>query len=302
MSGLAKHKNNPQTIAVELEGKVFAPILDCQGNIRRLIDPTGAIAQRYEFSAFGEKITNSQESLFNPWRYASKRLDPELNLIHFGKRYYDPSLGRWLATDPAGFIDSVNLYQYVFNNPFHYYDPDGQCIQFIIPLLIWGAEAALPALSAYAAPLIYGAITGAVAYGGYRAVEALNARDYNSYSPIDDYRSYSLKFGADCEEDEKRKHNSNPFDGPVDDDVVVVDGAGNAIKVPSGNWLTGSKDGKWIQEMQPGKTPEGQETGTRKDGGHPIGPKHKDPRSFEPHGHVPDVRNPDGTPWLPIKK
>ncbi len=54
--------------------------------------------------------------------------------------------------------------------------------------------------------------------------------------------------------------------------------------------------------MQPGKTPDGQATGTRKDGGHPPGPKHSDPRALEPHSHVPGVTNPDGSPWLPVKK
>lgn len=63
----------------------------------------------------------------------------------------------------------------------------------------------------------------------------------------------------------------------MDGDVVVVDETGNAIKVPHGNWLTGTRDGKWIQEMKPGKTPDGQDAGTRKDGGHPPGPKHSDP-------------------------
>ena len=46
-------------------------------------------------------------------RLASKRLDLESGLIYFGKRYYDPEFARWLTTDPAGFIDSANLYQYV---------------------------------------------------------------------------------------------------------------------------------------------------------------------------------------------
>ena len=109
------------------------------------------------------------------WHYASKRLDPELNLIYYGKRYYDPVLGRWLTTDPAGFWDSANLYQYVLNNPFRYRDPDGQFV-FAIPLLILGAELVVPSLTAVAIPIIYGAITGAVAYGGYKAVQALNEK------------------------------------------------------------------------------------------------------------------------------
>jgi hypothetical protein len=40
-------------------------------------------------------------------------------------------------------------------------------------------------------------------------------------------------------------------------------------------------------------------TGTRIDGGHPA-TTHSDPRAQVPHAHVPGVKNPDGTPWLPI--
>ena len=111
-----------------------------------------------------------------------------------------------------------------------------------------------------------------------------------------------MQFDASCEEEERKKHNTNPFDGPVSGDVVVVDEAGNAIKVPKGNWLTGTKDGKWIQEMKPGGGPKGEPTGQRKDGGGHSPPKHTDVRANEPHAHVPDVTNPDGTNWLPLKK
>lgn len=301
--GLAKYKNNPATVGIELEGQIFAPVIDVQGNVRRLVDLDSAtVASRYDFTAFGEERTkDSKEDTFNPWRFASKRLDPEIGLIYFGKRYYDPEFARWITTDPAGLADSANLYQYVFNNPFRYIDQNGEFIQFAIPLLIWGAELAIPSLSAYAGYAIAGAVTGALAYGGYKAVQALNAKTDN-YSAADDYAEYSMRFDAECEEEERKKYNTNPFGGPVSGDVVVVDEAGNAIKVPQGNWLTGSKDGKWIQEMKPGIGPKGEPTGQRKDGGGHPPPKHTDARANEPHAHVPGVTNPDGTDWLPIKK
>jgi hypothetical protein len=56
----------------------------------------------------------------------------------------------------------------------------------VIPFLIWGVEAAFPALAAYAAPLVYGAITGAVAYGGYKIAQAINKPEDN-YSAAEDY-------------------------------------------------------------------------------------------------------------------
>ncbi len=178
--GIAKHKDCLSTVGVEIEGKVYAPLLDVQGNICRLVDPnTKAIASYFDPTAFGEELQDAASMLpFNPWRFASKRLDPDLGLVHFGKRLYDPQTGRWLTTDPAGYIDSVNLYQYVFNNPFQYMDPDGQ-FAFAIPLLVWGAELVLPALSAYVVPAIYAGATAALAYGGYKAVQALNDREHD---------------------------------------------------------------------------------------------------------------------------
>ena len=99
--------------------------------------------------------------------------------------------------------------------------------------------------------------------------------------------------------EKKKRGNTNPFEGAVGEDVVVVDPQGNAIPVKEGNWLGGSKDGTWIQEKEPGKDLEGEASGFRKDGGGHA--REKDIRAREPHAHVPGVTNPDGTPWLPIK-
>ena len=53
----------------------------------------------------------------NNWQYLSKRKDEETNLIFFGRRYYDPEVGKWLTTDPLGFENGLNLYAYVLNDP-----------------------------------------------------------------------------------------------------------------------------------------------------------------------------------------
>lgn len=126
--GFVRSQNDSQTIAVEAEGQVLAPLIDVQGNIRRLVDLEAAdLAASFDFTAFGEQRNKVEEaSAFIPWGFASKRLDQELGLVYFGKRYYDPGCGRWLSTDPAGFVDSFNLYQYVLNNPFRYRDPRGE--------------------------------------------------------------------------------------------------------------------------------------------------------------------------------
>lgn len=151
-------------------GRPYAALSDCQGNIQGLINPrTSTFLEQYIFSAFGETSSQNYE---NPWRYASKRFDADIGLVNFGQRLYDPSLGRWLTTDPAGFIDTMNLYAYARNNPFLYRDPDGRfaiCIPFLagtFDLMAMGAAViALPAI-----PVIVTAVAvGTIAYVGWEA-------------------------------------------------------------------------------------------------------------------------------------
>ena len=203
-----------------------------QGNVRRLIElQSQTIADNYEFTSFGEELSKAAASgPFNPWRFASKRFDPELGLIYFGKRYYDPEFARWLTPDPAGFIDSVNLYQYVLNNPFRYRDPHGQfaVAVFAIPLLMLGAELALPSLSAVCVPIISSLLTSAVVYGGYKAVQVMQASGYDVvFNPLE--RASINKFANQYQDSyamQKKKKggvdaklSENPFNDPKLEDV-----------------------------------------------------------------------------------
>jgi len=226
--GLTYHKNTPSTVAIELGAQVFSPIQDFQGNIRYLICPsTGKKMAGYNFSAFGkQKFIN--ESAFNPWRYASKRLDLETNLINFGKRYYDAVLSRWITTDPAGFIDGMNLYGYVKNNPYRYTDPNGL---FVFPLIFIPAIVEISfgcVVSWVSLEAVIGAVVGAtVGVGLYQLDKTLNNDD----------QDIAINNEALIEEAETKKKkkkpvpNTNPFDGPVDGEVLVGDANGNIIRL-----------------------------------------------------------------------
>ena len=61
----------------------------------------------------------------NPYGFTGRRLDEETGLYYYRARYYSPKLGRFLQTDPLGYYDSTNLYQYCLNNPVNYLDPWG---------------------------------------------------------------------------------------------------------------------------------------------------------------------------------
>ena len=76
----------------------------------------------YRYSAFGEEKVVGDVP--NPWRFASKRTE-ETGLVNFGRRFYVPTLGRWLSRDPEGFHDGMNLYAYVHNAPLTHFDEYG---------------------------------------------------------------------------------------------------------------------------------------------------------------------------------
>lgn len=117
-------------VAIELDSELFVPIHDRQGNVRILLNSEGAVHETYRYTAFGleslydsdnEPITSSR----NPWRFSSKRTDPETGFVFFGRRFYDPTLGKWLTHDPLGLKEGPNLYAYVLNNPLTHFDAYG---------------------------------------------------------------------------------------------------------------------------------------------------------------------------------
>lgn len=104
------------SISIELLDKIYTPIHDLFGNIVEILD----LASN-NFTAFGESTT----PITTPWGFSSKRHDPFTGLIFFGRRYYDPTNGRWLTPDPAGYTEGPNLYAYLLNTPLTQTDPYG---------------------------------------------------------------------------------------------------------------------------------------------------------------------------------
>ena len=114
------------SIAIELSGATYVPIHDFRGNISLLTDLSGNLIEWYRYTAFGEEELFSAENdvistALNPWRFSSKRVDGS-GLVFFGRRYYDPQIGRWLTQDPLGLKAGPNLYAYVRNRPLTHFD------------------------------------------------------------------------------------------------------------------------------------------------------------------------------------
>jgi len=86
-----------------------------------------------EYGPFGEVLrATGPMAKLNPFRFSTKYDDDEIDLLYYGRRYYNPSTGRWPSRDPInelGFkvltrkgrrvslTEEKNLYTFVCNLP-----------------------------------------------------------------------------------------------------------------------------------------------------------------------------------------
>jgi RHS repeat-associated protein len=60
------------------------------------------------------------------FQYTGQAWIKEANLYYYKARFYSPSIGRFLQTDPAGYAAGLNLYAYVAGDPVNATDPSGE--------------------------------------------------------------------------------------------------------------------------------------------------------------------------------
>jgi RHS repeat-associated protein len=131
--------------------KRYVVVKDHLGNVRKVVDETGAVVASFNYTPFGVTIT--KEGSTSPditfYRYTGQEFDKETGLYNFPARMYDPETGRFYTVDPKRVGGTP--YAYVLNNPSNLVDPDGEepLTAFLIAVVIG---------------LVVGAIAGAVTY------------------------------------------------------------------------------------------------------------------------------------------
>ena len=99
------------------------PGFDGNGNLVVLLDENGATTAVYEYGPYGELWRASgADAARNPFRFSTKYHDAETKLYYYGHRYYSPDYGRFISQDPIRESGGLNIYAFVNNNPYNYYD------------------------------------------------------------------------------------------------------------------------------------------------------------------------------------
>jgi RHS repeat-associated protein len=109
-------------------GTTFYYGYDGHGNVRFLLDGTGAITDTYTYDAFGV-LLDKTGSTANNYLYCGEQYDFELGTYYLRARYMNPGTGRFWTMDTfqGRTEDPLSLHKYLYcdGNPVNYIDPDG---------------------------------------------------------------------------------------------------------------------------------------------------------------------------------
>lgn len=103
---------------------------DALGTPQAMTDESGNVVWTAETDPFGGAKVNEDpdgdgKNIELNVRFPGQYYDKETGLHYNYYRYYNPSTGRYLTSDPIGLAGGTNTYSYVENRPLYWIDPYG---------------------------------------------------------------------------------------------------------------------------------------------------------------------------------
>jgi len=136
-------------LVAEIDDTGSSPVMyyvhtDHLGRPQKMTDATATVVWDGVFDPFGN-VTSVTGSTTNLVMFPGQYYDSETQLSQNWNRDYDPTIGKYIQSDPIGLDGGINLYSYVGQNPLRYIDPQGL-------LAPWGWPAAAAAEAAGGGP------------------------------------------------------------------------------------------------------------------------------------------------------
>ena len=112
---------------------------DHLGTPQKMTDINGAVVWSARYDSFGKAGIDAASTVTNNLRLPGQYYDEESGMHYNWNRYYQPTTGRYISTDPIGFEgQDFNLYKYAKSNPLIFIDNEGKVWGLVIVgAVIW---------------------------------------------------------------------------------------------------------------------------------------------------------------------